>query len=86
MKQPANKQYTIRGISEGLDKALRRRAESEGKSLNAVLVDSLHQAVGQVSLPVEYHDLDDLIGKWGEDPEFDRCLEEQDRVDVEIWK
>lgn len=86
MKAHSNRQYTIRGISDRLDRALRKRAESEGKSMNTVLVESLHQAADQTAEPLEYHDLDDLIGQWGEDPDFDRCLAEQNRVDVEIWK
>jgi len=33
-----------------------------------------------------YHDLDDLIGTWEEDPEFDRAIEAQRQIDEELWK
>ncbi|HCU25845.1 MAG TPA: hypothetical protein DF383_12575 [Deltaproteobacteria bacterium] len=31
--------------------------------------------------PVLFHDLDDLIGSWREDPEFEAALELQDQID-----
>ena len=34
----------------------------------------------------EFHDLDDCIGTWREDPVVDRALREQDRVDGELWR
>ncbi len=33
-----------------------------------------------------YHDLDDLAGTWVDDPEFDKAIEEQHRIDPELWK
>ena len=35
---------------------------------------------------VLYDDLDDLIGTWKQDDEFDRAIEEQDKVDADIWR
>lgn len=37
-------QYTVRGIPEGLDAELRREAQASGRTLNAVVVDTLEQA------------------------------------------
>ncbi|OGQ04589.1 MAG: hypothetical protein A3F82_11115 [Deltaproteobacteria bacterium RIFCSPLOWO2_12_FULL_44_12] len=82
----AKKQYTIRGISTTVDRALKQKAKTEGKSLNTVLVDSLTKAVGVSPETIIFHDLDDLIGKWQEDPEFDRSLEEQNKIDPQLWK
>ena len=33
-------QYTVRGVSEAVDEALRRRARREGKSLNEVTIEA----------------------------------------------
>lgn len=86
MKEQAKKQYTIRGVSTRLDMALKQKAKTEGKSLNAVLVESLQKSVGDTPELMIHHDLDGLIGKWEEDPEFDRVLEEQNKVDEEMWR
>lgn len=86
MSMNAKKQYTIRGISTAVDRALKQKAKAEGKSLNAIIVDSLNRAVGASPEMVVFHDLDALTGKWQEDPEFDRALEEQNRIDPALWK
>jgi hypothetical protein len=84
-KQPAN-QYTVRGVPDRVDEALRRRARDEGKSLNQVTVEALAAAAGVAEREVRYHDLDSLAGAWQEDPEFDAALEEQDQIEPELWK
>ena len=35
--------------------------------------------------PVEPTDLDDLIGSWREDPEFDRAIADFERIDADAW-
>jgi plasmid stability protein len=82
----ANIQYTIRGISERLDARIRERAAKEGKSLNEALIEVLKTGLGIGDHQVRYTDLDDLAGTWVNDPEFDRAIEEMDRVDPELWK
>jgi hypothetical protein len=37
-------QYTVRGVPEALDAALREEARSTGRTLNAVVVETLAQA------------------------------------------
>jgi len=86
MKSNATKQYTVRGIPPTVDKALRRRARVEGKSINSVLVESLTQAAGQAAEPMQFHDLDDLAGTWQEDPEFDSAIDAQEKIDEDLWK
>ncbi len=39
-------QYTVRGISEALDKVIRRRAREKGKSLNEVTIEALADGLG----------------------------------------
>ena len=79
-------QYTIRGIPERLDARIRERAAEEGKSLNATVLQVLKAGLGFGADQVRYDDLDDLAGTWIHDPEFDRAVEEMDRIDPELWK
>ncbi|MBX3436024.1 MAG: hypothetical protein KF861_00820 [Planctomycetaceae bacterium] len=81
-----NRQYTIRSIPARVDRELRRRAKVEGRSLNAVVLDVLEQAVTPTSEPKLHHDLDFLIGTWIEDPKFDEAMEECERIDEEDWQ
>ena len=80
-----NRQYTIRGVPAELDRALRRRARREARSLNAVVVETLARGLELEAEPVRYTDLDHLIGTWQEDPEFDRAVADFERVDGEAW-
>ena len=73
-------QYTIRDIPKDVDRALRKMAKEEGKSLNRAIIDVLRNATG-VGKTTEYHDLDWAIGRWVEDPGFDAAIAEQDQVD-----
>ncbi len=85
MKKVRTVQYTIRGVPQPVDKALRSRARKENKSLNQVALEALQQAIGTGQAKV-YTDLDDLIGTWVEDPEFDKAIAEQDQIDEEAWR
>ena len=79
-------QYTIRNIPKTLDAMLRDRAKKEGKSLNEMVIQALARAMGFSSEPVRHRDLSHLAGTWVEDPEFDRALEDQDRIDEDLWR
>jgi hypothetical protein len=82
----AKAQYTIRGVSQRLDALARKRARRDGKSLNKTLLTALQKGLGFSKEHVRYSDLDDLAGTWVHDPEFDRAVEEMDRIDPELWK
>lgn len=65
-------QYTIRGVSPVLDAELRREASTSGKTLNAVVVETLEHA----KLPrgaIAHDDLDWFIGSL---PPGDKAFEE----------
>jgi plasmid stability protein len=79
-------QYTIRDIPEDVDKALRAKAKAEGKSLNQTAVEVITGALGIRQTKRKYRDLSDLVGSMIRDPEFDRVMEEQDKIDPELWK
>jgi len=79
-------QYTIRGVSEALDQAIRQRAVLEGKSLNEILIAILEHGLGPEGTPKKYRDLDFIIGTWVEDPAFDEAIAAQDQIDEELWR
>ena len=82
----SERQYTIRAVPVAIDRALRRRAKDEAKSLNAVVVEALARCLELEARPREHTDLDALIGSWQKDPAFDRAVAEFGRVDEEAWK
>jgi hypothetical protein len=57
----ASIQYTVRGISSPLDAELRREAGANGKTLNAVVVETLEQAKLPITAAV-HADLDWFVG------------------------
>ena len=81
-----SQQYTIRAIPSEIDRALRVRAEREGKSLNTVALEVLAEGLDLELTKVDYRDLDDLVGTWKEDPGFDASVAEFDQIDEKIWK
>ncbi len=79
-------QYTPRAVPPVGDRALRRRAREEAKSLNTVAVEALAPGLKLDATPVQHTDLDGLIGTWQEDPAFDRAVAEFERIDTDAWK
>ena len=79
-------QYTIRKVPASVDRMLRERARTEGKSLNEAAIEALQAGLGLSEESVEFDDLDDLIGTWEHDPDTDRALADQDVVDPELWR
>lgn len=59
-------QYTVRGVPPPLDAELRREARTTGKTLNAVVVETLEHAK-LPSTTVTHDDLDWFIGKAPDD-------------------
>jgi hypothetical protein len=86
MKRSKKLQYTIRSVPASVDQALRNRARSEAKSLNQAALEALHRGAGVSPEGRIYTDLDDLIGTWQEDPEFDKAIAAQDVVDRRLWR
>lgn len=79
-------QYTIRNVPESLDRELRERAKRKRISLNEAAVEAIKRGLGFADAEVIYDDLDDLIGTWKPDKEFDRAISEQDKVDSDAWQ
>lgn len=79
-------QYTIRGIPEALDSALRERARSAQKSLNEAAIDALAEGTGLKEHRRKRRDLSDIAGTWKSDKAFESALAAQDEVDEDLWK
>jgi len=79
-------QYTIRGIPEAVDKALRERARAAGKSLNEAAVDALSEGSGLTGTPRKRRDLGDIAGTWTADKAVEAALADQDHVDEGLWR
>ena len=86
MKTNGSLQYTLRQVPLAVDRALRRKAKQEGKSLNAAAVEALAEGLRLQGEPIRHHDLDFMIGSWVEDPAFDAAIREFDRLDPDLWK
>lgn len=79
-------QYTLRGIPRALDRAVRERARSEGRSLNEVAVEAMANGLGLGATGQIRRDLSDVAGTWRKDAALEAALIAQDRVDPETWK
>jgi hypothetical protein len=79
-------QYTLREIPPAVGPELRRRAKAEGKSLNTVAIEALVRGCGLGESPIRQRDLADVAGTWQEDREFDQAIEDQDRIDEQLWR
>jgi hypothetical protein len=86
MKRNGTRQYTVRSVPADIDRALRRQARARHASLNEVLLDALRRAAGIVAEPRRNHGLDKFIGSMKPDPELDKALEDQRRIDPEMWQ
>lgn len=83
----ATVQYTVRNIPAHVDRALRRKAARERKSLNEVLRHALVRDADVDHPAVRlYTDLDALAGAWISDPGFDEVIRAQDQVDESLWR
>ena len=76
-------QYTIRSIPAKLDKALRQKSLSTGKSLNEVVIATLEKGAG-VSTGSSFDDLDWFIGNKSLGNTFDKDIEWLDKSPKEI--
>ena len=80
------RQYTIRGVSSEVDKALRLVARERRMSLNGYLVQELERIAEAAEEPVRYHDLDFAIGSMKDGEQVDEALKEFERIDEHLWQ
>ena len=81
---------TLRNIPPKVQEAIRRRPDTDGLSLNKVVIRMLEEATGQRATARRelHYDLDHLAGTWsdGEAADFDAALSEQRRIAPELWE
>jgi hypothetical protein len=82
-KQAQSVQYTIRGVPQEIDQALRRKAARLRQSLNQVILDELRAAATGAQ---KRADFSDVVGHWTPDPAFDKIIAAQRKIDPEEWK
>jgi hypothetical protein len=83
------KSFTIHGIDEEIEKMIKKRAKSEGTSVNKVVKGLLAKALG-VGKRIQNNreGFLDLFGIWTEEDEkrFFDAIEDLERVFPENWK
>lgn len=78
--------YIFTNVPEEIDRALRARAAAEHKSLEQAILDALAKDLGVNAPQLRPRDFSDLAGTWQDDPEFNAAMEDQRRIDWELWK
>ena len=76
-------QYTIRGIPQEVDRALRRKAAQRKQSLNRLIVDELTQAASGGKVRADFSD---VMGRWTANAAFDEIMAAQRQIDSDQWK
>ena len=82
---------SIRGVDDQLVSLLKDRAVAANKSVNQLVLEALQKFVGLDKKKIftqEYHDLDNLFGKWSEN-EFSliqQKIDSERKIDQELWK
>ncbi|MGH7253887.1 MAG: hypothetical protein ACREIE_08825 [Nitrospiraceae bacterium] len=84
------KPITLRKLPDALARLIRRKAETEGISLNRAVIAVLQERVGGVRPSAEprHHELDALAGSWSdaEAQAFNRALAAQRAIDPDLWR
>jgi plasmid stability protein len=79
--------YTLSNIPDEIERALRERAAAEHKSLDATIVDALARGLGlSPQKNGKKRDLSFLTKGPPLEPEVIRALEDQRRIDAELWQ
>ena len=85
------KSITIQNIDESTAKWLSDEAERRGMSIDAVVLQLIHNGIGMEHKRAQvqtYHDLDSLAGTWSDEEmeEFLNAIADFDRVDEQLWR
>jgi len=83
------KSITIHGIDERTDKLIKKRAKSEGRSVNKVMKGLLAEALGiDKNKEDNREEFLDLLGVWTEEEgkQFFEAIKDLETVHPEDWK
>ncbi len=79
-------QYTVRGIPPAVDRALRKRAHRNRRSLNATIIEVLAEWTQGAPGDDEEHSIfDQLFGADTLDDEFDEAVDSMSQPDPTLW-
>ena len=80
-------QFTIRDVPDAVERAIRRRAAEEHKSINRTVNELLQKALGIEPLSQKRRDFSALSGSWEaeEAAEFERSIAPFEQIDDEVW-
>jgi plasmid stability protein len=73
---------TIENIPDELEKALRARAEAEGKTMNDLALEALRSAAAGT----RKRDFSGVAGTWVDDPAFEQVRRAHDQIDPDVWR
>jgi hypothetical protein len=79
-------QYTLRRIPTEVDRAVRRRAREQGRTISEVAIEAMAEGLGLKGEPARRRSVQDLLGARGRDRELEAALAEQRNVDPELWR
>jgi plasmid stability protein len=81
-------QITIRGVPEHIERAIRRKAADEHKSINRTVNELLQRALGLESAGQKRRDLSDLSGSWDQEEAeaFENATRIFEEIDKEVWR
>jgi hypothetical protein len=79
-------QYTVRDIPRDVDAALRKRAQRERKTLNQAAVEAMAEGLGLEREPRPRRSVRDIVGALAKDPKLEAALDDQRRVEPELWR
>jgi hypothetical protein len=82
-QQERSVRYTVRGIPQEVDRALRRKAAQRKLSLNQIIVEELTVGATGLRKRADFHD---IAGQWTPDPAFDEIIDAQRQIDPDKWK
>ena len=84
------KPITLRNLPDEVARAIRKKAEKEGMSLNKAVIGLLEQSIGGPGQRGKgpRRDLSPLAGTWKKEEadEFDKFLAELRQIDPEMWQ
>jgi len=60
-------------------------AKARELSLNRFLIQELAEGIGK-NASRKYRSMEGIAGKWADDQEFDRIIQEQRQIDEALWR
>jgi len=79
-------QYTIRNVPPAVDRVIKKRSKQSGKSFNQTVVELLSLQTFGTTKPPSEEDFSWLFGAMSLDEKFDEAIQDQSRIEEDIWK